>query len=253
MSLGRASGVTVLTAITILGGACSEPPEGLEAFKAAQQLFEHTPQFAVTWRETTALGKFAETAEFDCSAAFYHDRSTKDLSPKGLAEGATLSQGRPRAHQETEQLFVDGHSYHRNSGSWENASINDNGHPDWGMSSQSFDPTETCRDFAQGKMAPFVPFDAILKADQITYKETRGTANGSCYLYEVAFPSWGYSDTMTTVTSGSQTMSFRPQVTKVAHSMICLDARDSLPRQGQSDDTEFSYSYDPIPKMSPPR
>ena len=79
------------------------------------------PHFTIRDTRRTPLGTFVSLYEVDCGDRYYHRLETQDLSAEGIARGTTQLQGRPRAHQESEELYESGLSYRRYSAEWESA------------------------------------------------------------------------------------------------------------------------------------
>jgi len=129
-------GITVLALCAVITVGCGrggpspqpsrpapapKPPDGRTEISAARDAFRKVTQFSLETGSVTPIGKFTQLTEVDCETPYYHHRNTKDLSAEGIASNITQLQGRPKAHQEDERLFVDGKSYRRSSGGWENA------------------------------------------------------------------------------------------------------------------------------------
>ena len=157
----RVAGGTVAASIVCAGCA---PPDGTKEFSASREAFQRLDHLTMSWTSKTRLGVFTETAEFDCAARYYHYRYVKDLNAEGIKDGSTVID-RPKAHQEEERLFVDGRSFDRFSGGWEDPR-HDNAR-DWGPGNSSNDPADECRAMQNGTDNRFVPLKRILAANEI--------------------------------------------------------------------------------------
>jgi hypothetical protein len=249
---GKTSIAWLLLGTAISGAACHKatpPPEGAAAFGASRQKFHQRDQLTVEWSTTTELGVFTHVAELDCGRRYYHYKYVTDLSAKGIEFNTTTSQGRPRAHQEEEQLFIDGQSFRRFSGSWENAPTG----YDWQSARNSYEPTEECQALSQVKDTAFIPFGAILSANKIVYQGEQVVSGVACHQYQATHSELGFSDSMTTRQLGAgSSVSYRESVMKPVQSVVCLGVDDLLPRRVVKGDLTVKYSYDPIQMIDAP-
>jgi hypothetical protein len=220
---------------------CSTP-NGLVEFSGSRHAVQQLDHLAIEWTSTTKLGVFTEIAELDCGLRYYHYRYVKDLSAEGIEEGVTQSQGRPRAHQEEERVFVNGRSSGRNSATWEDAK-NDDSRP-WGGASSSYDPARECESMRQGEDNPFVPYKRIIDANQIEYRGKRNVDNVQCHEYQVSYPDAVYTERMKTTELGERSSySEREQVIRPVQSIICIGVKDLLPRHVTKGDLSVRFSY----------
>jgi len=128
--------VAAVPPILVVGCRPNAPSE----FKAAQEAFQKAPHVTVAWSAQTDKGSFQQTAEMDCGAAYYHCHLAKDLTPGGVQAGTRDALGQPRAHQDTEYLFVGGRSFTRTSGEW-----GFDAKPDWAASASNYNPISVGR------------------------------------------------------------------------------------------------------------
>ncbi len=229
--------------------ACSR--NGISDFKAGQSAMRNLTHLTMAWKTTTAFGVFKDTVEIDCAASYYHHSATKDLTDKAIAEGRTLSQGKPKAHQESEDLIVDGKTYHQNTSNWEDARSSDA--TDWHVSSWTHDVAADCKAMHEGEDNVLVPMKRIITAERIEYKGARAVDGASCREYGVTYPDPTYTDEMkqTRINTG-EVFSERVLVVKPTKATICLDASTSLPVASSKENVVTTFSYGPIAKIAAP-
>jgi hypothetical protein len=225
-----------------------QPPQGRSALQKAREAFKDIRQFTLTQTSTSDLGVFTTTTEVDCDARYYHQRRTKTLTEKGIAEGTTQIQGRPRAESESEALFVQGQSLRRNSSSWEKAPPgDDDATPEWAPSLIfDFDPANDCRSFAAGEFAG-LPFGKMLNPSKVTFREERTVGGYACHEFALTYLDQVLSDTMRQV--GDRT-SVRDEITKPVEGTLCIAVEDSLPLHGTSGIRAFEFGYDGFEKLN---
>jgi hypothetical protein len=208
---------------------CRFASNGPAAFQRSQQVAMRTSYFTVEIVQPTRMGEFHDTKSVDCAAQYFHELDAKDLSDFAIEQGATLSQGRPRRHHESEIMFVDGKTYGRNTSSWENPSFGtDDAYPDWHPLSASRDPKEECQSMKAGASFGFVAYDKILKSAKIDYLGKQRINGHKCAEYQTSYPDRTYTDTK-----------------------ICLGTNDDLPYRVVGEDFTVTYNYDPVQKLSP--
>jgi len=233
--------------------AAPKPPDGRREISAAREAFRKVTQFSLETSSVTPLGEFTQLTQVDCAAPYYYDKHTKDWSAEGIQSNTTLTQGRPKAHQEDERLFVDGASYYRGSGAWENpAKGSDDWEPGWRKSLNSWDPTKECDSYRQQPNGiPFLPFEKIL-AQKITYEDTLGEGDERCHQFKVTYPDFAYSDTMKTIPTPGGSTSYREEVTKPMESLICIGVADHLPWTIEKDGKTYTLSYEDFSRLRMP-
>ena len=233
--------------------AAAKPPDGRREISAAREAFRKVMQFSLETSSVTPLGEFTQLTQVDCQAPYYYDKHTKDLSAEGIQSNTTQLQGRPKAHQEDERLFVDGASYTRSSGAWENpAKGMDDWEPGWRPSLNSWDPTKECASYRQSNGIPFLPFEKVL-AQKISFEDTLGDGDEQCHQFKVTYPDFAYSDTMKTIPTPGGSTSYREEVTKPVESLICIGVADHLPWTVEKAGTTYTFSYDEFNKLRMPK
>jgi hypothetical protein len=120
----------LLLSLAMMGTACTghspvPRPDGRAEINASQQVMSRITSFTINSTSTTNYGAFHTAIEVDCARKYYHMEYVVDLTPEGIEKKATTFDGRPRAHQKTEQLFVGGRPYMRYSGTWESPDRDD--------------------------------------------------------------------------------------------------------------------------------
>jgi hypothetical protein len=233
--------------------AIKRAPEGPAAFRTSQRATMAVDHFNVLMTRTTPMGEFKTTQALDCNAPYFFEHEVNERSQKAIDEGGSLSQGRPSAHQEHDTLFVDGKTYARNTSSWENASQNDDAHPDWFVSSRPREPKEACASIRQGTEFGYVPYAKMLQTNSVQYLGKQSVNGHDCFEYEAAFPGQKYSEQMTTVNEGGGNYSsFRPMVNTTFRSKVCLGVEDHLPYRVTAEDYTATYDYADVVKLPAP-
>jgi hypothetical protein len=245
-------GAVVLTA-SAAGCGRPKPPDGATALRQSMQAFQAVTLFTLVQTTTTDLGVFTVTTEVDCAAPYYRRLDTEVLTQKGIDSGTSLMQGRPRQKREEENLFVEGRSFSRFSGSWESAPAEmDNARPDWGPSSRSYDPGADCKKFSEGK-APGLPFDKMQAATKADYRGQRTVDGAQCHEFMVTFNDLVLADTLKIVDEGGGlTSSEREEVIRPVDATVCFGVTDSLPYQGASGNKTIAFRYKPFQKRGIP-
>lgn len=229
--------------------ACAH--DGLSDFQTGQSAMQKLTNLTMTWKTTTRFGVFRDTVELDCGGSYYHHKATKDLTDKAIEDGRTLKQGKPTAHQESEDLIVGGQTYHRNTSNWEDARSSDAS--EWHVSTWTHDVAADCHALRDGEDNVLVPMKRIVTAQRIEYQTSRTVDGASCREYAVTYPDPAYSDEMKTTRLNSGEMySERVVVMKPASATICLDASTSLPVASARENVVTTFSYGPITKIAPP-
>lgn len=228
-------------------------PEGATAFRRSQQTTTTLDHFHVVMTRTTPVGEFTVTQALDCSVPYFYEHEVLERSQKAMDEGGSLSQGRPSAHQEHDTLYIDGKTYRRNTSSWENASRDDDAHPDWYVGSIPRDPHEACTSIKAGAEFGYVLYAKILTTNNIQYLGKQSVNGHDCFEYQAAFPGQKESDEMTTVNEGGGNFySFRTMVNTTIYSRVCLGVQDHLPYRVVSHDYVATYDFSAVEKSPAP-
>jgi hypothetical protein len=223
-----ARGASVATACWMV--ACGLFQNGPSAFRASQKAAMKRDQFNVELDRKTKMGEFKESMALDCKNIYFYDHEVDERSPEGIESGATLSQGRPSSHQESETLFVDGKTYGRNTSSWENAPPSvDDASPQWHPISILRSPQRECSAMKQGEGLGYVSYTGILKEGHIEYLGREKINGHRCAEYKVAFDSQA-----------------------VKGVKVCLGTSDDLPYRVVGEDYTATYNYEPIARLAAP-
>jgi hypothetical protein len=222
-------------ALSVPAAACHLASNGPAAFERSQQAAMRTDYFNVEIDRSTRMGEFKDFKSIDCSAQYFHELDTTELSDFGIEQNVTLSQGRPKRHRESELMFTSGKNFGRNTSSWENPSLGtDDAYPDWHPISASRDPKEECQSMKTGSSFGFVAYDKALRSAKIEYAGKQWIDGRKCAEYQTSYPDRTYAD-----------------------SKICLGTKDDLPYRVVGDDFTVTYNYDkvnilPAPQGNPP-
>lgn len=246
--------VILASTMTALLSGCR--PSGPADLKKSAAAFQKISRIRVEWSSQTDRGAFKQTAELDCNAPYYHRLSVKDLTDKGIADGTRSALGAPKAHQETEMLYVEGASYLRTSGVWASEPVTD-----WSATHTSnYNPRSECEAIRQGKdpedgpfaedvhVLPVFNFAGALATNKIDYVSDTVVADGPCREYTVTYED--SVESARTVTSNGEYVSFAMQPVKAT---VCLGKDDALPRQITQGQWVVSFFYgDFVPLPAPP-
>lgn len=230
--------------------ACGKP-NGLAEFKTSYYKMQSVDHMTIDWTTKNAVATFHETAQIDCGGAqpYYHYREVRDYTPEGISSNTTLTQGRPRAHQENERLFVGGKSFIKSSAQWERG---DDSY-DWHGSSSTFDPSPECAGLRGGKDPMFLPFSKILGLDKVEYVGKDTVDGAKCHDFRVTVSEMAYTDTWTTTDLGNgNSASERQAAPKNVDSTICIGVDDLLPHRIVKPDITATYSYAKFDRLEPP-
>jgi len=229
------------------------PPQGAAALANARKAFQQVAQFTLTQTTTTDIGVFTMTTKVDCAGPYYYYKRTTALTPKGVEQNTTQLQGRARDKTEEERVFVDGQSFDRYSGSWENPSPGtDDARPNWEVAKSSYDPTSDCQAFAKGTMTA-LPFGKMLAPSKIAYSKQRSVGGYDCHEFTITYPDQVLDDKMRETDDGKgNKTAYRGESTKNVEGTLCLAVDDSLPLEGRYDNgmRVFELGYAPIDKIS---
>ena len=217
-------------AVIVCGmAACGLFHDGPSAFRASQKAAMKRDQFNVELDRKTKMGEFKESMALDCQNIYFYDHEVDERSPEAIESGATMSQGRPSAHQESETLFADGKTYGKNTSSWENAPPSvDDASPQWHPISILRSPQRECAAMKQGEGLGYVSYNLILKEGHIEYVGREKINGHRCAEYKVAFDS---------------------QVVKGVK--VCIGS-DDLPYRVIGEDYTATYNYEPVARMVAP-
>lgn len=218
----------VFVAALCLAG-CGLFHDGPSAFKASQKVAMKTTQFHVQLDRTTKVGEFKESMGLDCNGPYFYDHEVDDLSAEGIESGATLSQGRPSAHRESDTLFIAGKAYGKNTSSWENAPPSvDDARPEWHPISMLRDAVRECEAMKKGGGLGYVAYNLILGEGHIKYLGGQRINGHRCSEFQVSFDS---------------------QVLKGVK--VCLGS-DDLPYRVIGEDYTAIYDYAPVERIQVP-
>ena len=231
-------------------------PSGPAEFKKSATAFQKISRMRVEWTAETDRGTFKQSAELDCVAPYYHRLSVKDLTEKGIAEGTRSALGAPKAHQETEMLYLDGASYLRTSGVWASDAATE-----WSVSNTSnYNPRSECEAIRQGKnpedgpfaedvhFLPVFNFAGALVTNQMNYVSETVVPDGGCREFTVTYED--SVESARTVTSNGEYVSYSPKPVKAT---VCLGKDDALPRQIVQGPWTVNFFYgDFVPLPAPP-
>lgn len=235
-----------LVALVVLW-ACG--PNGAAAFHAGQLALEQSDHLTWTVAATSPLGVVTDTTELDCTHVYYHHIAALDLTPLGLEHGRTVNHGAPRAHQETEVLLVNGHTYQRHTPAWTTASGATN--PDWVQPRVEHLILVDCAALHHGQDYPLVPFSRIGTVDPPVFVATRTVAGVSCHDYSVE-----YEELVDPNVPPSTTFSLAPpagsDIGKVVQAQICLATSDDRPVRAIAEHRSTMFSYAPIAPLPDP-
>ena len=230
--LGLQSVAACASLATIARGmaACGLFHDGPSAFRASQKAAMKRDQFNVELDRKTKMGEFKESMALDCQNIYFYDHEVDERSPEAIESGATMSQGRPSSHQESETLFVDGKTYGRNTSSWENAPPSvDDASPQWHPISILRSPQRECGAMKQGDGLGYVSYTLILKEGRIEYAGREKINGHRCGEYKVTFDSQA-----------------------VKGVKVCLGTSDDLPYRVIGEDYTATYNYEPVARLALP-
>ena len=217
----------------------------------ARSALQAIRQFTLTSTRTTELGVFTTRMDVDCADLYFRSRYTRVLTDKGIAQGMTQVQGRPRAKSESERVFVNGQTFDRNTGSWEAPSQgSDDARPDWGPSINPSDPTSDCQDLAKGKWT-VLPFGKMLNPTKTTYQGEQTVGGYACHEFAVTYIDTVLKDTMREIDVGpDRKLAVRDEVTKPVEGTLCIAVDDWLPLRAVTSEATFEMAYEAFEKLN---
>jgi len=226
----KRAGLACAAALSVACGRRSEPPDGKLEIEASRKAMQTVTRFTMESTSTTEIGTFRHKFEVDCARSYYHMVYVADLTPKGVESGTTQQQGRPRAHKESEQLYVEGRSYVRYSGSWENPQPEyDDAEPNWQLHHSSFAERADCTRIHQEADLLNVPYSKMAKATAIEFVG-RQTVNGTgCNEFRVVYEDTVFGDRMITHDHGDGSSSAeREMIKRPVEARLCIGRTDKL-------------------------
>ena len=249
----RKSGSALLApALVTASLMCGCRRSGPSDFKASQQAFQKISRVKVEWSATTDKGRFKETVEMDCDAPYYHRLSVTDLTENGIASGTRSALGQPLAHQETEDLFIDGKSFDKSTGTW-----GFDARPDWAPpAGGGYNPTAECQALRDGKdpedgpfaqgvhFIPVLGYARVLAGNKIEYMAKRTLEGGACWEYRVVYQDSTEASRVSTPNGEMISYEMRP-----VEATVCLGTTDRLPRQIVQGDWTVKFSYGRFEKL----
>ena len=258
-----------LAALSLLACGCSRsggsaatppsspPPNGRLELQASREAVGKLTHFTLEITREGERGTFRDTLEVDCAKRYYHKRSVIDLSPRGVEGGAPQLQGRPRAHQEREDLYVDGLSFTRSSGTWETPAAGENdARPDWTLHHTSFGERADCGRILAAENPIDLPYAKIAKATRIDFIGVQSIEAIRCNEFRVTYDDTVWGELKETRGPDGMLSANREMVTQPVEARICVGVLDKLPYRSEqtnlgSPETR-RLSYGEITTLPPP-
>lgn len=259
----KKAGLALGVALCVACGRVLPPPDGKKEVEASRKTMLGVTHFTLESTSQTAIGTFRRTYEVDCARDYYHMTYVADLTDKGVESRTSRSQGRPRPHLESEELYVDGQSYVRYSGSWESPPPEyDDAQPNWEPSRRSFAESADCARIHQEADLLSVPYSKLTGSASIEFVGRR-TVNGmECNEFRAVYEDTVFGDRMITRNHGEgSSSSEREMVKRPVEAKLCIGATDRLAYRTELTDIEGvpatrQFSYDevkPLPAPGGPR
>ena len=163
-------------------------PSGREELEASRQAMLKVTRFTIELKTDTEMGTSRTVHEVDCANPYYHKSEVADLTPRGVEAGTTPSEGRPRAHRESESLFINGLSYTRSTRLWEKGPRGTDTASGWKLSPDSFADYASCDVIRAQPDLMGVPFSKMAKASTVAFLGLQDAGAARCnefrFVYE---------------------------------------------------------------------
>jgi hypothetical protein len=162
-------------------------PDGRRELEASRQAMSKVSRFTIALKTDTEMGTSRTVHEVDCANPYYHKTEVADLTPRGVEAGTTASEGRPRAHRDSESLFVNGLSYTRSTLLWETAPRGTDT-VGWKLSPDSFADYASCDVIRAQPDLMGVPFSKMATAGTVAFLGLQDVGAARCnefrFIYE---------------------------------------------------------------------